>query len=594
MLFKASNFLSLNKLPRWCGQELLWLLVLMLASLQVFAQAAAEDAATKPLSEADVAGIETVLEDIRLNMTMARNLDARASDNKNLEQRVIRTRVSGLWADSLELTIKLAKTLADQRAAGYEVDPYLPEVIGDLTELPELIRNYSRRPGDSAERTDPTLSPLEQAVNDDRVFAAGDEYDDGSWAIYRSIEASGLLGVDTSTQKAYLQERVQELLANAIVFLDMSMRDVSNLRAAVKALPQDADVTAKLRIAENRVAGIVRIMENNLQIMDRLGLPSAYYRQQLVSVTGKVSAELFDAEIISGLLAGWVNNLKEVVRIKGPNFIFQLLLLLVIIYVFIKLSSWVKHLIEKAIDASGIQASRLAKRMITAVSGNLVLVIGLLVALSQLGVSLGPVLAGLGIVGFIIGFALQDSLGNFASGVLILIYRPYDVGDMVEVSGVTGRVHQMSLVNTTILTLDNQTLIIPNNKIWQDVIKNLTYQTKRRVDLVFGITYDQDIDVVEELLHKILKEEERVLDYPEPNIRVHELGDSSVNLICRPWVKTDDYWDVYWDLTKKVKQAFDAAGITIPFPQRDVHLFGGDADGETAAENALQQTTRND
>jgi small conductance mechanosensitive channel len=502
--------------------------------------------------------------------------------------------VSGLWADSLELTIKLAKTLADQRDAGYEVDPYLLEVIGDLTELPELIRNYSRRAGDYAERTDPTLSPLEQAINDDRVFAAGDEYDDGSWAIYRSIEASGLLGVDTATQKAYLQERVQELLANAIVFLDMSMRDVSNLRAAVKALPQDADVTAKLRIAENRVAGIVRIMENNLQIMDRLGLPSAYYRQQLVSVTGKVSAELFDAEIISGLLAGWVNNLKEVVRIKGPNFIFQLLLLLVIIYVFIKLSSWVKHLIEKAIDASGIQASRLAKRMITAVSGNLVLVIGLLVALSQLGVSLGPVLAGLGIVGFIIGFALQDSLGNFASGVLILIYRPYDVGDMVEVSGVTGRVHQMSLVNTTILTLDNQTLIIPNNKIWQDVIKNLTYQTKRRVDLVFGITYDQDIDVVEELLHKILKEEERVLDYPEPNIRVHELGDSSVNLICRPWVKTDDYWDVYWDLTKKVKQAFDAAGITIPFPQRDVHLFGGGVDGEAAAENALQQTTRND
>ena len=592
MLSKVSESLGIDESPRRYGGLLCLLAVL--ASTPVFAQTAAEADELKQLDEADVTRIEAVLQDIHGKMDMARNLDERASDNDDLEQLVIRTRLGELWAESLELTISLAKICAEKRDAGYEVDLYLPEVIGYLTELPEYIRSYTRRPGEYADRPDHSLSPLEQAVSDDRVFAAAEDFDDGSWAILRGLEASRLLGLDTAAQEAYLQERVQELLANTIVFLDMSRRDVSNLRAAVKALPLDADVTAKLRIAESRVAGVVLILENNLLLMDRLGLQTTYYRQQLVSATGKVSTELFNTEVMSGLLRSWVTGIKDTVRIKGPDFIFQLLLLIVVIYVFIKLAGWVKHLVEKTIDSSGIQASRLARRMITTISGNLVLVIGLLVALSQLGISLGPLLAGLGIVGFIIGFALQDSLGNFASGVLILIYRPYDVGDVVGVGGVTGRVHQMSLVNTTILTLDNQTLIIPNNKIWQDVIKNLTYQTKRRVDLVFGITYDQDIDVVEKLLHKILDEEERVLDEPEANIRVHELGDSSVSLICRPWVKTDDYWDVYWDLTKKVKQAFDAADITIPFPQRDVHIFHDDAGDAAVAETDLHQTKTND
>jgi small conductance mechanosensitive channel len=139
----------------------------------------------------------------------------------------------------------------------------------------------------------------------------------------------------------------------------------------------------------------------------------------------------------------------------------------------------------------------------------------------------------------------------------------------------------MSLVNTTILTFDNQTLIIPNNKIWQDVIMNVTAQRRRRIDMEFGITYDEDIDRVEKILLDLVAEDERVLDEPEPTMKVGSFGDSSVNLLLRPWVKTDDYWEVLWDLNKRVKQAFDREGITIPFPQRDVHVFQDRASNPT-------------
>jgi small conductance mechanosensitive channel len=156
---------------------------------------------------------------------------------------------------------------------------------------------------------------------------------------------------------------------------------------------------------------------------------------------------------------------------------------------------------------------------------------------------------------------------------MIRIYRPFDVGDLVEAGGVSGKVSHMSLVNTTFMTLDNQRLVVPNNMIWQDVIKNVTAQRVRRIDLVFGVSYSDDLDKVESVLAEIVDGHEAVLDSPEPMIKMHELADSSVNFIVRPWVKTDDYWDTYWDLMKAVKKRFDAEGISIPFPQRDVHMI---------------------
>ena len=156
---------------------------------------------------------------------------------------------------------------------------------------------------------------------------------------------------------------------------------------------------------------------------------------------------------------------------------------------------------------------------------------------------------------------------------MILIYRPYDVEDFVEVTGAAGIVKKMTLVSTTITTFDNQTLVVPNSKIWGGVIKNVTAQRVRRVDLQFAIGYDEDIEKAEELLASVAEAHELVLSSPGTTINVGSLGDSGVNILLRPWVKTEDYWKVYWDITREVKLRFDLAGIKIPFQQRDIHVY---------------------
>lgn len=156
---------------------------------------------------------------------------------------------------------------------------------------------------------------------------------------------------------------------------------------------------------------------------------------------------------------------------------------------------------------------------------------------------------------------------------MILIYRPFDVGDMIKTGSVKGNVRSMNLVSTTVLTIDHQTLVIPNNKIWGDVINNLTAQKLRRVDMLFGVGYAENTARVDAILNDILDQHPLVLDKPERLVKLHALGESSVDFIVRPWVKTDDYWDVYWDITRSVKDRFDEEGISIPFPQRDVHLY---------------------
>ncbi len=155
---------------------------------------------------------------------------------------------------------------------------------------------------------------------------------------------------------------------------------------------------------------------------------------------------------------------------------------------------------------------------------------------------------------------------------MILVYRPYDVGDFIDATGALGEVSDMNLVSTTILTVDNQTLIVPNSKIWGNVIKNFTHQKTRRVDMKFRISYDDDVDLAESVLEKILADDPRTLSDPKPMVRLHALEESSIEFIVRPWVVTGDYWDVYWDVTREVKKRFDAAGISIPVPHRDIRV----------------------
>lgn len=196
-----------------------------------------------------------------------------------------------------------------------------------------------------------------------------------------------------------------------------------------------------------------------------------------------------------------------------------------------------------------------------------------LAAINQLGVQTTSFIAVIGAAGLAIGLALQGSLANFAAGVLMIIFRPYTVGDYIEGGGVAGTVEEAQIFTTVLKTPDNKTVIVPNAQIMGGTITNYSARSERRVDLVIGVGYDADLDKTRQVLTDILADDQRILKEPAPLIGVVELADSSVNFVVRPWVKTADYWPVYFDLNERIKKRFDAEGITIPFPQRDVHIY---------------------
>lgn len=196
-------------------------------------------------------------------------------------------------------------------------------------------------------------------------------------------------------------------------------------------------------------------------------------------------------------------------------------------------------------------------------------------ALSQLGIDTTSLVALLGAAGLAIGLSLQNSLSNLASGVLLIIFRPFTKGDFVEVAGTAGSVEAISIFTTKLITPDNKEIIVPNGAVLGNNITNYSARPTRRVDMVFGISYDDDIRKAKELLEQIVAADDRVLAEPAPVVALGELADSSVNFLVRPWVNSADFWAVKWDITEAVKLKFDEADITIPYPQMDVHFDKG-------------------
>ena len=199
-------------------------------------------------------------------------------------------------------------------------------------------------------------------------------------------------------------------------------------------------------------------------------------------------------------------------------------------------------------------------------------------AIHQLGIQTASLIALLGAAGLAVGLALQGSLSNFAAGVLIVLFRPYKVGDWIEGGGVSGAVEEVQILTTVLKTGDNKRVIIPNSQIMGTTITNYSANETRRVDLVVGVSYSDDLDKVRKELEGLVAADDRILDDPAVTIAVSELADSSVNFVLRPWVKTADYWGVYFGLTEAIKKRFDEVGISIPFPQQDVHIHNVAAD----------------
>jgi len=472
----------------------------------------------------------------------------------------------------LEQGLNFSTSVSNQESAGVKDDVLHQQAIEMLDSLMRLAPSFKLDLQQQMVLPEAGISAAEQAAAYSRVFELLDTLNHGYEIYIGILELSRQFELDVSTRETQLRENLVERAATGSILLEMTMSDVRALRASASVVPDDAEIKAKLNVAITNVSSIANGLSAVLAMMESLDMDTIGYQQQLLSATGQITTGFLEAGVFTNLLIGWGQTLWTVLIESGPGLLFKIVLFFIIVYVFRKLARLAQKLTETGLQNSDIELSELLHRMVLLVVRNTVTIIGILIALSQVGISLGPLLAGLGVVGFVVGFALQDTLSNFAAGMLILIYRPFDVKDFVEAGGVSGLVSNMSLVNTTILTFDNQTIIVPNSKIWGDVIKNVTAQDVRRIDMVFGISYSDDIPKTEQLLKQIVASQETVLDDPETLIRLHELADSSVNFIVRPWVKKDDYWETYWAITRDVKMRFDEQGISIPFPQRDVHI----------------------
>ena len=488
-----------------------------------------------------------------------------------LEVAIINARMDIVWGSMFSETVNLAKDVYEQEDAGFDASDFAEQLASDLEVFPDQAIAAMARIAERLDFSSSDLPANELILLDKELVAAAADYDGIIDALITYTTVADELGLDASEQIDFLKDKLPDYAANRSVWLQLALDEVVMLRDVVATLPGDEELAARLAVAESRINWASQMLQRSLNLMQRVGLDNRSYRQQIVTATGELTTDVLDVGVFAGLIAELTSRAWGVLRDDGPGLIFRLLLFFVIVLAFTWIGRLVQRGVERAMRSSRVQLSSLLSRMVVSISKNLVIVFGVLVALSQIGVSLGPLLTGLGIAGFIVGFALQDSLSNFASGMLILIYRPFDVGDFVEAGGISGQVQNMSLVNTTFMTFDNQKVIVPNNLIWQQVITNKTAQQTRRIDLVFGVSYSADLDHVEAVIRDVLSEQEEILPSPEPMVEVHELADSSVNLIVRPWVRTDDYWPMYWRLTKAIKQRFDKEDIEIPFPQRVVH-----------------------
>jgi len=433
----------------------------------------------------------------------------------------------------------------------------LKEKVAEISSA-EVAAIYKKEEIKKAKEVEDTLEEVKEAKQGEDKEEAVEAAKEAKAALQEAKEVEKKSAQDASVQKA----------------IKAATSKAKEEGEEVTAEGKTTDAKADLKTA--LIKHVTALMAERTAIIDRFNIVLAEltakggeakeYDTYIKAVSG-IKVDVTDASATWTTVTGWLLSAEG-----GLRWALNIIKFIIIIIVFYLLSIVAGKAAKKAFSKSQ-HFSTLLRDFLVMSARRLVLFIGLFVGLSALEINIGPVLAIIGAAGFVIAFALQNSLSNFASGILMLVYRPFDIGDVIKVAGVIGKVESMNLLSTQLRTPDNQLVVVPNNSVWGDVITNITGITQRRVDLVFGIGYGDDADKAQKILEDIVNSHALVLKEPEAIVKLHELAESSVNFICRPWVKPDDYWNVYWDITREVKRRFDAEGVSIPFPQRDVHVY---------------------
>ena len=488
------------------------------------------------------------------------------------------------WLQLLKSKVSQISAVEIQmRQKSREIDQKQEEIEKKI----EQIENTEKEAEEKAETLVGDIRESEQKVEAEKEIQEKVEAIDQTKSEIEEITTKTQAELETKQEeeRSSLEQDLQKKTEEVVEAQQKAKDTVEEIAQADMELTEkvkkigEAEVELHSKVKEHLLVNITKLREEQSALIERFnvvlkalkdkGGDIKEYEKYVAAVSG-IGVDMESIKDVSAfriMIMGWLKSSEGGIKWL-KNIIFFLLTLLA----FYILACFLGSLTLKTVSKSK-RFSDLLKHFFVSAVRKTVMIIGIIVALSMLQVQIAPFIAGLGVAGFVLGFALQGTLSNFASGLMILIYRPYDVGHVIEAAGMKGKVDSMNLVSTTIKTFDNQIVIIPNGEIWGGVITNVTGSDTRRVDMKFGISYSDDIAKAAKILEEIVSNNELVLKDPEPVIRLHELGDSSVNFVCRPWAKTEDYWTVYWDVTRAVKERFDAEGVSIPFPQRDVHIY---------------------
>jgi len=492
------------------------------------------------------------------------------------------------WLQLLKSKVtEISAAEIQMRQKSREIDQKEAETEKKIEQIEETEKQVKKADDTSAESAKDLQQKVEVAAKAEKEIQEKVEALDQTKSEIEDITTQSQAELESKPKEELsgLEEDLQEKTEEVIEAQEKVKDTVQEIAQADMELTEKvkkigaAEVELQSKVKEHLLVNINKLREEQTALIDRFNVVLSAlkdkggdveeYEKYVAAVSG-LSVDLQTIKDVSAfriIIWGWLKSTEGGLRWL-KNIIFFLLTLLI----FYGLAHVLGKITLKTVSASK-KFSDLLKHFFVNAVRKTVMLIGIIVALSMLEISIAPFIAGLGVAGFVLGFALQGTLSNFASGLMILIYRPYDVGQIIDAAGVKGVVDSMNLVSTTIKTFDNQIVVIPNGEIWGGVITNVTGSSTRRVDMTFGISYSDDIAKAAKILEDIVSKHELVLKDPAPVIRLHELGDSSVNFICRPWSKTADYWTVFWDVTRTVKERFDKEGVSIPFPQQDVHIY---------------------
>ncbi|TVP84703.1 MAG: mechanosensitive ion channel family protein [Thioalkalivibrio sp.] len=385
------------------------------------------------------------------------------------------------------------------------------------------------------------------------------EYMSGLGALLRVREQLGLsVEDDRDAFEEFITRNVERLHGQ----IRLDAQTLTELRRTLRSDPSNEDIELALRAVDRKQSRNLANMAAWLDVLPDHGVDAAGHRALLIQQQGRLGAEILRRDVFASIWREQTDRLWRNVSRNGPTLLLRVFTFLAVLVLAWMAAHVIRRLLETVMNSAFVRLSQLMKERLLTLSFGITFLAGAVLALAAIGWSVMPMLAGLGVAGIIIGFALQDSLKSFVAGWMILLYHAYDVGDYVQVSGAEGRVRRMTLNSTRIATPDNTIKLVPNRKIWDETIVNLTASRARRLGLEISCAPDNDMDRVERSIREFLAKHPQILNKPQPEVYLARIGSSEMVFAVQPWVRTEHYWSLQRSLLKEIRQRLERDGIS--------------------------------